>query len=473
MAHRAHAQVGVVGMAVMGRNLALNISDHGFTVAVFNRDPRLTEAAVAESGGAMVATSSLQDLVGRLERPRKIVMMIKAGAPVDQVIGDLQPLLDRGDIVVDGGNSWYEDTQRREKTYAAAGLRFVGTGVSGGEDGARHGPSIMPGGAKDAYAALAPIFEAIAAKTDSGPCVTHVGPDGAGHFVKMVHNGIEYADMQFIAEAYDVLRRAGGLTPDALAGVFAGWNRGPLESFLIELTAQVFAVRDPKDGGFLVDAVVDQAGQKGTGQWTAQVGLSLGVPIPSIAAALDARVLSSMKADRVRAAKILRGPDPRPVETDTTALVDRVHDALYAAKIVAYAQGLDLIARASDSFHWTIDPGSIARIWKGGCIIRARCLDDITRAYERDPQLPNLLLDAAFCETVHTRQHAWRDVVCLAQQRGIPVPGFASSLAYFDSYRAENLPQNLTQAQRDAFGSHTYQRRDDPDGPFVHTDWLA
>ena len=473
MAQQANAQVGVIGMAVMGRNLALNINDHGFTVAVFNRDPKLTAAAVAESGGTMIATTSLQDLVGRLERPRKIVMMIKAGAPVDQVMGDLQPLLDSGDIVVDGGNSWYEDTQRREKTYAAAGLRFVGTGVSGGEDGARHGPSIMPGGATDAYAALAPIFEAIAAKTDSGPCVTHVGPDGAGHFVKMVHNGIEYADMQFIAEAYDVLQRAGGLKPDALAGVFAAWNRGPLESFLIELTAEVFTVRDPKGGGFLVDAVLDKAGQKGTGQWTAQVGLNLGVPIPSIAAALDARVLSSMKADRARAAKILHGPDPAPLETDTNALVNRVHDALYAAKIVAYAQGLALIERASETFKWGIDIGSIARIWKGGCIIRARFLDDITRAYERDRQLPNLLLDAAFRETVHTRQQAWRDVVCLAQQRGIPVPGFASSLAYFDSYRAENLPQNLTQAQRDAFGSHTYQRRDDPDGPFVHTDWLT
>jgi 6-phosphogluconate dehydrogenase len=473
MAQQANAQVGVIGMAVMGRNLALNINDHGFTVAVFNRDPKLREAAVAESGGTMVATASLQDLVGRLERPRKIVMMIKAGAAVDQVMGDLQPLLDSGDIVVDGGNSWYEDTQRREKTYAAAGLRFVGTGVSGGEDGARHGPSIMPGGAKDAYAALAPIFEAIAAKTDSGPCVTHVGPDGAGHFVKMVHNGIEYADMQFIAEAYDVLQRAGGLKPDALAEVFAAWNRGPLESFLIELTAEVFTVRDPKGGGFLVDAVLDKAGQKGTGQWTAQVGLNLGVPIPSIAAALDARVLSSMKADRARAAKILSGPGAAPLETDTNALVNRVHDALYAAKIVAYAQGLALIERASETFHWGIDLGSIARIWKGGCIIRARFLDDITRAYERDRQLPNLLLDAAFRETVHTRQQAWRDIVCLAQQRGIPVPGFASSLAYFDSYRAENLPQNLTQAQRDAFGSHTYQRRDDPDGPFVHTDWLT
>ena len=472
MASSGQAQIGVIGMAVMGRNLALNINDHGFKVAVFNRDAKLTQAAITESGGTMVAATSLQDLVGRLERPRKILMMIKAGAAVDQVMADLQPLLDAGDIVIDGGNSWYEDTQRREKTYQAAGLRFVGAGVSGGEDGARNGPSIMPGGDRAAYDELRPILEAIAAKTDSGPCVTHVGPDGAGHFVKMVHNGIEYADMQLIAEAYDVLRRAGGLTPDALAGVFAEWNRGPLESFLIEITARVFTVRDPKGDGYLVDAVLDKAGQKGTGLWTAQVALTLGVPIPGIAAALDARVMSSMKADRQRASKILRGPTDTKVAVDAASLVKQVHDALYAAKIVAYAQGLELIESASNTFGWRIDIGAMARIWKGGCIIRARFLDDIRRAYDRDAKLPNLLLDDAFRDTVHARQQAWRDVVCLAQQRGIPVPGFASGLAYFDSYRAENLPQNLTQAQRDAFGSHTYQRRDDADGPFVHTDWL-
>ena len=472
MASDVTAQIGVIGMAVMGRNLALNINDHGFTVAVFNREPGAAAAAVKESGGRMVAAASLQDLVARLGRPRKILMMIKAGAPVDQVMTDLQPLLEPGDIVIDGGNSWYEDTRRREKTYAAAGLRFVGAGVSGGEDGARHGPSIMPGGDPQAYEALRPIFEAIAAKTDSGPCVTHVGPDGAGHFVKMVHNGIEYADMQLIAEAYDVLQRVGGLKPDGLARVFSDWNNGPLESFLIEITAQVFAVRDPK-GGFLVDHVLDKAGQKGTGQWTVQVALDLGIPVPGIAAALDARVLSSMKADRVRAGKVLHGPTAAATGVDTTALVTQVHDALYAAKIVSYAQGLALIDAASKEFNWAIDPGAMARIWKGGCIIRARFLDDIRKAYDRDAALPHLLLDESFRDTVHARQQAWRDVVGLAQQRGIPVPGMSSSLAYFDSYRAENLPQNLTQAQRDAFGSHTYQRRDDPDGPFVHTDWLT
>jgi 6-phosphogluconate dehydrogenase len=472
MAGNGNAQFGVIGMAVMGRNLALNINDHGFTVAVYNRDAKPTADAVAESGGRMLPTASLKELVDRLERPRKILMMIKAGSPVDQVMTELQPLLDPGDIVIDGGNSWYEDTRRREQTYAAAGLRFFGVGVSGGEDGARHGPSIMPGGDKAAYESLRPIFEAIAAKTDSGPCVTHVGPDGAGHFVKMVHNGIEYADMQFIAEAYDVLKRVGGLMPDALVDVFTAWNKGPLESFLIEVTAQVFAIRDPK-GGFLVENVLDKAGQKGTGKWTAQVALDLGVPVPGIAAAIDARVLSSMKADRVRASRILHGPRGADATIDRQALVNQVHDALYAAKIVAYAQGLELIACASRDFNWNIDLGAMARIWKGGCIIRARFLDDIRKAFDRDPALPNLLLDEAFREVIHARQQALRDVVCLAQQRGIPVAGMASSLAYFDSYRSENLPQNLTQAQRDAFGSHTYQRRDDPDGPFVHTDWLT
>jgi 6-phosphogluconate dehydrogenase len=472
MAGDVKAQIGVIGMAVMGRNLALNINDHGFRVAVFNREPGAMASAVKESGGRMVSSSSLPDLVSKLERPRKILMMIKAGAPVDQVMGDLQPLLEPGDIVIDGGNSWYGDTRRREKAYAAAGLRFVGAGVSGGEDGARHGPSIMPGGDPQAYELLRPIFEAIAAKTDSGPCVTHVGPDGAGHFVKMVHNGIEYADMQLIAEAYDVLKRIGGLMPDALAKVFADWNTGPLESFLIEITAQVFRVRDPK-GGFLVDHVLDKAGQKGTGKWTAQVALDLAVPVPGIAAAIDARVLSSMKDERVQASTILHGPKGAEATVDRSALVAQVHDALYAAKIVSYAQGLALIDAASREFSWGIDVGAMARIWKGGCIIRARFLDDIRKAYDRDAALPHLLLDEAFRDIVHARQQTWRDVVCLAQQLGIPVPGMASCLAYFDSYRSESLPQNLTQAQRDAFGSHTYQRRDDPDGPFVHTDWLT
>ena len=469
-----NGQFAMIGLAVMGRNLALNVLDHGFRVVGYNRSPELLDAAVAESGGRLIPARSLDELVAKLERPRTIMMMVKAGAPVDAVLDDLVPRLEPGDVVIEGGNSLYTDTRRRERRCAEAGVRFFGVGVSGGEDGARHGPSLMPGGDRAAYEqALRPIFEAIAAKTDSGPCVTHCGPDGAGHFVKMVHNGIEYADMQFIAEAYDVLARVGGLGPQALAGVFEAWNRGELESFLIEITAKVFAVRDERTGGWLIDRVLDKAGQKGTGKWTAMVALELGVPIPSIAASIDARVLSSMKRDRVAASEVLRGPEVAPWAGDVDALVAKVHDALYAAKVLAYAQGLHLIAAASQEFGWGIDLREIARIWKGGCIIRARLLDAIMKAYARRPDLPNLLLDDAFRDAVGAHQYALREVVGLAQQRGLPVACMASGLAYYDSYRTASLPQNLTQAQRDAFGAHTYQRNDEPDGPFVHTEWLA
>ena len=466
------AQFGMIGLAVMGRNLALNVLDHGYRVAGYNRRSELTDRAVAESAGRLRGTRTLEELVAALDRPRRVMLMVKAGAAVDEVMGQLRPLLEPGDIVIDGGNSWYEDTRRRERDYAGAGLRFFGVGVSGGEDGARHGPSLMPGGDRTAYQELEPIFTAIAAKTDSGACVTHVGPDGAGHFVKMVHNGIEYADMQFIAEAYDVLARLGGLDAKALAQVFAEWNRGPLESFLIEVTAKVFTVRDEKTGGALVEQVLDEAGQKGTGKWTAMVGLDLGVPIPSIAASIDARVLSSMKNERVRASAMLRGSDRPGWRGDTKELIDNVHDALYASKIVAYAQGLNLVDAASREYAWSIELREMARIWKGGCIIRARFLDAIMRAYERNPGLANLLLDEQFRVDVHARQAVWRNVVGLAQLHGIPVAGMASGLAYFDAYRTADLPQNLTQAQRDAFGSHTYRRKDDPNGAYVHTDWL-
>jgi 6-phosphogluconate dehydrogenase len=473
MASEAKAQFGMVGLAVMGRNLALNVLDHGFRVAGYNRSADLLEGAVAESGGRLQPAATLEALVAALERPRRIMLMVKAGDPVDQVMTSLQPLLEPGDIVVDGGNSWYLDTRRREKAWAGTGLRFCGTGVSGGEEGARHGPSLMPGGAREAYQALAPIFESIAARTDSGACVTYVGPDGAGHFVKMVHNGIEYADMQFIAEAYDVLARLGGMDPAELSQVFAEWNRGELESFLIEITARVFSVRDPRTGGFLVDQVLDKAGQKGTGRWTAQVALDLGVPIPSIAASIDARVLSSVKDERVAASRVLRGPQGPAARVDKKELATKVHDALYCAKVVAYAQGMQLIAAGSKEYDWSIDLREMARIWKGGCIIRARFLDTIMKAYEKRPDLPNLLLDDVFRAKVDERQGAWRDVVSLAQRHGIPVAGLASSLGYYDSIRSADLPQNLTQAQRDAFGSHTYQRKDDPTGASVHTNWLG
>jgi 6-phosphogluconate dehydrogenase len=477
MSGNEKGQFGMIGLAVMGRNLALNVLDHGFRVVGHNREPRVLKAAVEESGGRLIPAHDLGELVAKLERPRTIMMMVRAGEAVDAVLGGLLPLLDAGDIVIDGGNSLYTDTRRRERQCAEAGIHFFGVGVSGGEEGARNGPSIMPGGDRAAYdATIRPIFEAIAARTDSGPCVTHCGPEGAGHFVKMVHNGIEYADMQFIAESYHILSEVGGLDAAALGDVFAEWNRGVLESFLIEITAKLFTVRDERTGGWLVDQVLDQAGQKGTGKWTAIVALELGVPIPSIAASIDARVLSSMKRERVEASRILSGPAAAASPAggrDRERLVQDVHDALYAAKIAAYAQGLHLIEAASREFGWGVDLREIARIWKGGCIIRARLLDSIMKAYERRADLPNLLLDEEFSEAVGSRQDAWRGVVGLAQARGIPVACMASGLAYYDSLRSADLPQNLTQAQRDAFGAHTYQRKDDPDGPFVHSEWLA
>ena len=465
-------QVGVLGVGVMGRNLAWNIADHGYTVAVWNREADMLAEVLAAAPGRLHGTATLEEFVGSLEKPRRILIMITAGKPVDMVLDALEPLLEPGDIVIEGGNSHFADTRRREERLTARGLNFFGVGVSGGEDGARHGPSLMPGGSAAAYPRIQPVLEAIAARTDSGPCVTHIGPDGAGHFVKMVHNGIEYADMQFIAEAYDVLKRVGGLDAPALARTFTAWNQDKLESFLIEITAQVFTVVDPRTGGWLVDHVLDKAGQKGTGKWTVQLALDLAVSIPSIAAAIDARVLSSMKDARVAASAVLRGPEAAAGAGDAGALADEVRDALYAAKLCAYAQGMSLIRAASDNFKWGIELGELARIWKGGCIIRARLLDTIMQAFKLAPGLANLLLDPTIAAQIDRSQAAWRRVVGLAQAHGIPVPAMAAGLAYYDSYRTASLPQNLTQAQRDAFGSHTYQRSDTPDEGFVHTDWL-
>ena len=465
-------QVGVLGVGVMGRNLAWNIADHGYTVAVWNREADMLAEVLAAAPGRLHGTATLEEFVGSLEKPRRILIMITAGKPVDMVLDALEPLLEPGDIVIEGGNSHFADTRRREERLTARGLNFFGVGVSGGEDGARHGPSLMPGGSAAAYPRIQPVLEAIAARTDSGPCVTHIGPDGAGHFVKMVHNGIEYADMQFIAEAYDVLKRVGGLDAPALARTFTAWNQDKLESFLIEITAQVFTVVDPRTGGWLVDHVLDKAGQKGTGKWTVQLALDLAVSIPSIAAAIDARVLSSMKDARVAASAVLRGPEVAAGAGDAAALADDVRDALYAAKLCAYAQGMSLIRAASDNFKWGIELGELARIWKGGCIIRARLLDTIMQAFKLAPGLANLLLDPTIAAQIDRSQAAWRRVVGLAQAHGIPVPAMAAGLAYYDSYRTASLPQNLTQAQRDAFGSHTYQRSDTPDEGFVHTDWL-
>jgi 6-phosphogluconate dehydrogenase len=470
----AKADFGMIGLAVMGRNLALNIQDHGFSVAVWNLETPVMEAFVAENAGKpFVGTKTLAEFVAALEKPRRIMMMIKAGKPVDAVLEQLKPLLEKDDIVIDGGNTHFEETRRREEDLRKLGVSFVGMGVSGGEEGARRGPSLMPGGSEAGWKRLQPVLEGIAAKTDSGPCVTHVGPDGAGHFVKMVHNGIEYGDMQLIAEAYDVLSRALGMSAPEIGAVFDRWNEGPLSSFLIELTGKVLKVKDPETGKPLVDLVLDKAGQKGTGKWTAEIALDLGISIPTITAAIDARVLSSMKEQRVAASTKIRGVTaPAGGADDKQALVAAVHDALLCAKICSYAQGLQLIEAGSRQYRWGINLKEIARIWKGGCIIRAKLLDDIMRAYERNPTLANLLLDDQFESRVFAAQPAWRRAVALAQGFGIPVPAFSASLAYFDSYRTARLPQNITQAQRDAFGAHTYERLDRPGAPAVHTEWL-
>jgi 6-phosphogluconate dehydrogenase len=472
---------GVIGLAVMGRNLALNINDRGFSVAVWNLEQPATEKFLADNAGRKLkGAQSLSELVQSLERPRRLLIMIKAGKPVDEVLSQLAPLLEAGDIVIDGGNTHFEETRRREAELKQRGINFVGMGVSGGEEGARHGPALMPGGEQAAWRRLQPVLEAIAAKTDSGPCVTHVGPDGAGHFVKMVHNGIEYGDMQLIAEAYDLMGRGLNMSAPQIGQVFARWNEGPLSSFLIELTAKVLAVKDSETGKPLVDLVQDKAGQKGTGKWTAELALELGVSIPTITAAIDGRVLSSMKDERTAAAKRIRGvPTPtngaNAITLDdkaTTDAVAAVHDALLAAKICSYAQGLQLITAGSERYEWNISLKETARIWKGGCIIRARLLDSIMRAYERTPNLRNLMLDEEFETRLFTAQVNWRKAIAMGQALGIPLPAFSASLAYFDSYRTARLPQNLTQAQRDAFGAHTYERTDKPNAGFIHTDWL-
>src|SRR5438552_8925760 len=468
------AQFGMIGLGVMGENLALNVEDHGFRVAVWNLEGEWVDRFINKNPGKnLTGTKTFEDFARALERPRKIMMMIKAGSPVDQTIEAIKPHLEPGDILIDGGNSFFKDTQERTKRLEATGIHFVGSGVSGGEEGARYGPSLMPGGSNESWEAIRPIFESIAAKSDSGPCVTHVGLDGAGHFVKMVHNGIEYGDMQLIAEAYWMLKNGLGASADELAEIFDEWNRGPLESFLIEITAHIFRVKDPESGEPLVAKLLDKAGQKGTGKWTAQVALDLAVAIPTIAAAIDARVLSSMKEERMRASKVLSGgPRSSAAKPDRKQFINDVHDALYASKICSYAQGMALIQAGSAEWKWNIEMREMARIWKAGCIIRAKFLDSIMRAYEENRDLPNLLLAKEFSARVKQSEAAWRRAVSFAQSNGMPVPSMSASLAYFDAYRSGELPQNLTQAQRDYFGAHTYQRNDKgADAPFVHTDW--
>ncbi len=467
----ALAQIGVTGLGTMGRNLARNLARHGFTVAVHNRSRARTDALVAEHGdeGVFVPSGSMAEFVASLARPRTVVVMVAAGAATDAVIDDLVPLLQAGDIVVDAGNAHFPDTIRREAALRAQGLHFVGTGVSGGEEGALNGPSIMPGGTAEAYATLGPILETISAHVDGAPCCTHVGPDGAGHFVKMVHNGIEYADMQLIGEAYDLLRRGLGWSAARVGTAFASWNAGDLESYLIEITADVLAHVDAATGQAFVDVVLDQAEQKGTGRWTVQNALDLGVPVTGIAEATFARGLSGSVPQREAARAALPAQVQAWAVIDEAAFVEDVRAALYASKVVAYSQGFDQIAAASQEYGWGIDRGAMARIWRGGCIIRAKFLDRITEAYQRDPGLPLLLADPYFTGVVGDGLAAWRRVVAAAATHGVPVPAFASALAYYDGVRAERLPAALTQAQRDYFGAHTY-RRTDRSGTF-HTDW--
>ena len=467
------AQFGVIGLGVMGANLALNIADHDFTVAVWNHTPAKVQEFLARhrDNRRLRGAETLEEFARALAPPRRILLMVKAGDPVDEMLDRLAPLLSPGDVVIDGGNSFFRDTQRREAALRPRGVSFIGMGVSGGEEGARYGPSLMPGGARAAYDLLRPVLESVAATTESGPCVTYVGPDGAGHYVKMIHNGIEYGIMQAIAEAYDLLRRGLGLPADEVAGIFAEWNRGPLESYLIEVAAQVLAARDPETGNPLVEMILDQAGQKGTGKWTAQSALDLGVPVPAIAAAIDARMMSGMKDERLAASTLIASATRGRVTGDGREMAGAIHDALRGAMVCAYAQGMSLLRVASAEYGWEVDLREVARIWKGGCIIRARLLDTLMHAFARAPDLPNLLLDADVRPWLSETERGWRRTVAAAVAAGVPVPAMSAALAYFDSYRTARLPQNLTQAQRDFFGAHTYQRVDRPDGGFVHTDW--
>jgi 6-phosphogluconate dehydrogenase len=470
----SQADIGLVGLAVMGENLILNMESRGFTVACFNRTTSKVDDFVSgrAKGKQIVGTHSLEDLVKALKRPRKVMMMVKAGKAVDDLIAQLLPLLEPGDILIDGGNTHYPDTMRRAALVESKGLLYVGTGVSGGEEGALTGPSIMPGGSPAAWPHVKPIFQAIAAKTDDGtPCCDWVGENGAGHFVKMVHNGIEYGDMQLICEAYDLLKQVAGLSASELSAVFGEWNKGELDSYLIEITRDILAFKEA-DGQPLVDKILDTAGQKGTGKWTGVEALELGVPLTLIGEAVFSRCLSAIKEERVAASKVLTGPKPK-LEGDRKAFVEDVRQALFASKIVSYAQGYTLMRAAAAERGWHLNYGSVALMWRGGCIIRSAFLGDIKKAFDKNPELGNLLLDPFFRDKVEACQAAWRRVVAAAAVNGVPVPAFMTALAYFDGYRAARLPANLLQAQRDYFGAHTYERLDKPRGEFFHTNWTG
>jgi len=471
----SQSDIGLIGLAVMGENLVLNLESRGFSVSVYNRTTAVTEkfAAGRAKGKNIVPTKTLEEFVQSLARPRKAQIMVKAGAPVDAVIDQLVPLLEPGDIIIDGGNSLWTDTQRREKALKEKGIHFFGVGVSGGEEGALKGPSIMPGGSKEGWEALAPIYTKIAAIAEGEACCRHMGPDGAGHYVKMVHNGIEYGDMQLICEAYAILKSAINPTAEEFAEIFGTWNKGDLNSFLIEITATIFERKDPETGKALVDVILDKAGQKGTGKWTVGHAVELGVPLSVIGSAVEARILSSLKDERVAASAVLPGPTTSAYTGDRQALIDSVRDALYASKIISYAQGFVQLGVASKLYDWNLNFGDIASIWRGGCIIRAQFLNRITDAYRQNPELKNLILDPYFRDIIAKTQSNWRLAVQTAVQYGVAVPAFSAALSYYDSYRAERLPANLLQAQRDYFGAHTYERVDKPAGEFSHTEWFA
>ncbi len=456
-------QIGVVGMAVMGKNLALNIESRGYSVSVFNRSGSKTEQVIAENPEKkLVPTYTIEEFVESLEKPRRIMMMVKAGEATDKTIQSLLPHLDKGDILIDGGNTFYKDTIRRSKELENSGINFIGTGVSGGEEGALKGPSIMPGGQREAYDLVAPILEQISAKAPDGePCVAYIGKDGAGHFVKMVHNGIEYGDMQLIAEAYDIMFKYLGMSVEEIAAVFIEWNKGELDSFLIDITADILTKYDPETGKPMVEIILDRAGNKGTGKWTSQSALDLGVPLPLITESVFARYISALKTERVAASEILTGPAVEGKEgLDKAAFIESIRKALYFSKIMSYAQGFAQLRVASEENDWDLNYGEIAKIWRAGCIIRAQFLQNITDAYEKNPELQNLLLDDYFVEITKQYQGAVREVVATAVVAGVPVPTFSSAVAYFDSYRSAVLPANIIQAQRDYFGAHTYERTD-------------
>jgi len=471
----ASCDIGLIGLAVMGQNLVLNMNDHGFKVAVFNRTTSKVDDFLANEakGTNVVGAHSAQELAGLLKRPRRIMLMVKAGDSVDQTIDHVLPYLESGDIVIDGGNSLFTDSNRRTKDLAAKGILFIGTGVSGGEEGARFGPSIMPGGNPAAWPHVKDIFQSIAAKVEDGtPCCDWVGEDGAGHFVKMVHNGIEYGDMQLICEAYDLLHRGLGLTADELAAVFTEWNKGELDSFLIEISSHIFAKKD-EDGQPLVDKILDTAGQKGTGKWTVISALDTGQPVTLIGESVFARCLSALKDERVAASKILEGPAAITTPADRVTFIEEVRRALYCSKIISYAQGYMLLRAAAKENGWNLNMGGIALMWRGGCIIRSRFLGKIKEAFDKDQHLTNLLLDSFFSAAINTYQDSWRKALTHAIALGVPTPAFSTALAFFDGYRAERLPANLLQAQRDYFGAHTYERIDEPRGKFVHTNWTG